>query len=56
MKQHGRARYHLDKKLGRFPWATELPETDLPNYNPGTEPRPVPAEAAQSVASEAVGA
>lgn len=36
MKQHGRARYHLDKKLGRFPWTTELPETDIPNYNPGT--------------------
>lgn len=56
MKQHGRARYHLDKKLGRFPWATELPETDLPNHNPGAGPRPVPADAAEPVASEVVGA
>jgi ketopantoate reductase len=35
MKNHGRARYAIDKALGRFDWQ-ELPDTDLPNHNPGT--------------------
>ena len=34
MKQHGRARYAIDKALGRFPWQ-EWPDHDLPNHNPG---------------------
>lgn len=35
MKQHGRLRYQIDKRLGRFPWA-DLPDHDIPNHNPGT--------------------
>jgi hypothetical protein len=34
MKQHGRARYAIDKALGRFDWQ-ELPDHDIPNHNPG---------------------
>jgi predicted amidohydrolase len=36
MKQHGKARYLVDRRLGRFPWVTELPDHDIPNYNPGS--------------------
>jgi predicted amidohydrolase len=32
MKNHGRVRYALDKRQGRFPWQ-DLPAHDIPNYN-----------------------
>ncbi len=50
MKQHGRLRYQFDKALGRFPW-TELPDTDLPNYNPPDVQLPAETEAGVKSAS-----
>jgi hypothetical protein len=37
MKLHGRVKYRVDKLLHRFPWQ-ELPQEDLPNFNPTPDP------------------
>jgi hypothetical protein len=58
MKQHGRARYAIDKALGRFDWQ-ELPDHDIPNHNPGTldltaaEPTSAQANGKHATPSEA---